>query len=154
MVGKALNGMIIGSMQAEDLPEVLAIETAAFHTPWSEPLFYHELCRDVPLARVARIQGKVAGYLCAHIILDEGHILNLAVHSEFRRAGVASSLIQEMIERMRESGCRSVFLEVRASNEEARAIYEQFGFSLLGTRKNYYVSPVEDAVLMVLRLSH
>ena len=54
---------------------------------------------------------------------------------------------------MKENDCRSIFLEVRASNEQARLMYEKFGFVLLGTRKNYYVSPVEDAVVMVLRLT-
>jgi len=86
------------------------------------------------------------------VIIDEGHILNLAVHQEFRGRGIASFMIKEVLDMMRDINCRSVFLEVRVSNEKARKMYEKFGFSLLGTRKNYYVSPVEDAVMMVLRL--
>jgi len=153
MVKKELSEIVIDDMKVEDLPEIVGIENASFKTPWSETLFYNEICKTVAVSRVARIDGKVVGYLCANVILDEGHILNLAVHPEFRRCGIASSLIKEIIDIMRDRDCRSVFLEVRISNEQARIMYEKFGFTLLGTRKNYYISPVEDAVIMVLRLS-
>ena len=146
-------GILIDDMKVGDLPEILSIETASFKTPWSEPLFYNEIFKTISVLRVAKIDGRVVGYLCANIIIDEGHILNLAVHPEYRRLGIASALIKEMIDIMRDRDCRSIFLEVRVSNEQAMKMYEKFGFSLLGTRKNYYVSPVEDAVLMVHRLS-
>ena len=153
MVGKELNGLFIDAMTVADLPGILAIETVSFKTPWSETLFYNEIFKAIAVARVARIKGKIVGYLCANIILDEGHILNLAVHPEYRGLGIASRLIHEVLEIMRADNCRSVFLEVRVSNEEARKMYEKFGFGLLGTRKNYYISPVEDAIVMVLRLT-
>jgi [ribosomal protein S18]-alanine N-acetyltransferase len=152
MVGKELNGLLIDDMTVADLPEILTIETASFKMPWSETLFYNEILKTISVARVAKIYGKVVGYLCANVIIDEGHILNLAVHPEYRGLGIASRMIQEMLEIMRVVNCRSVFLEVRVSNEEARKMYEKFGFGLLGTRKNYYILPVEDAVVMVLRL--
>jgi ribosomal-protein-alanine N-acetyltransferase len=152
MVKKELSEIAIDDMKVEDLPEIVSIETASFTTPWSETLFYNEIFKAIAVSRVAKIEGKVVGHLCANVILDEGHILNLAVHPEFRRLGIASSLIKEMIDIMRDRNCRSVFLEVRISNEQARIMYQKFGFSLLGTRKNYYISPVEDAVIMVLRL--
>jgi ribosomal-protein-alanine N-acetyltransferase len=151
MVRKELSGIVIDDMKVADLPEVLAIETASFKTPWSETLFYNEIFKAISVSRVAKINGKVVGYLSANIIIDEGHILNLAVHPEYRGLGIASCMIKEMLEIMKASNCRSVFLEVRISNKEARKMYEKFGFCLLGTRKNYYISPVEDAVVMVLR---
>ncbi|PKL47258.1 MAG: ribosomal-protein-alanine N-acetyltransferase [Nitrospira bacterium HGW-Nitrospira-1] len=149
MVGKEL---IIADMKVDDLPEALAIETASFKTPWSEPLFYNEIFKTTAILRVAKINEHVVGYLCADVIIDEGHILNLAVHQEYRGRGIASRMIKEMIDIMRDRSCGSIFLEVRASNDVALKIYEKFGFGLLGTRKNYYVSPVEDAVVMALRL--
>ena len=152
MVGKALMGIVIDDMKVEDLPEIVSIENASFKTPWSETLFYNEIRKTIAVSRVAKIDGKVVGYLCANLIIDEGHILNLAVHPQYRRRGIASWLIKEMIDIMRNSACRSIFLEVRLSNEQARSMYGKFGFSLLGTRRNYYISPVEDAVIMVLRL--
>jgi len=152
MVKKELSELSIDDMKVEDLPEIVSIETASFTTPWSETLFYNEIFKAIAVSRVAKIDGKVVGHLCANVILDEGHILNLAVHPEFRGLGIASSLIKEMIDIMRDRNCRSVFLEVRISNEQARIMYQKFCFSLLGTRKNYYISPVEDAVILVLRL--
>jgi ribosomal-protein-alanine N-acetyltransferase len=153
MVGKELSGFIADDMRVEDLPEVLAIEKASFQTPWSADLFSAEIRKPISVVRVVKKNGRVVGYLCSNIVLDEGHILNLAVHPEFRRHGIASRLIGEMLDIMAESSCRSVFLEVRISNEEARKMYEKFGFGLLATRRNYYVSPVEDAVVMVLRFA-
>lgn len=152
MVRKELNGIVIDDMKVEDLPEIVGIETASFKTPWSETLFYNEIFKTIAVSRVAKIDGRVVGYLCANIIIDEGHILNLAVHPQYRGLGIGSLLIKEMIGLTRDRNCRSVFLEVRVSNEQAKKMYEKFGFSLLGTRKNYYISPVEDAVVMVLRL--
>ena len=145
--------MVTSEMQVEDLPEILAIEKSSFSTPWSETLFRNEILKAISVCRVARINGKVAGYLCGEVIFDEGHILNLAVHPEHRKKGVASFLIQEMIGIMGNRHCRSVFLEVRVSNEQARYLYEKFGFTLLSKRQNYYVSPVEDAIILVLRLT-
>ncbi len=103
MVGKELNGIVIDDMKVEDLPEILSIENASFKTPWSETLFYNEIFKTISVSRVAKIDGKVVGYLCANVILDEGHILNLAVHPEYRSLGIASSLIKEMIDIMRDS---------------------------------------------------
>jgi ribosomal-protein-alanine N-acetyltransferase len=150
---KELTDMVINDMKVEDIPEIAAIERSSFETPWSETLFYNEIFKAISVSRVARINGKVAGYLCANMIIDEGHILNLAVHPDYRGGGIASRLLKHMIDDMRESSCRSIFLEVRVSNENALKMYEKFGFTLLGTRKAYYVSPVEDAVVMVLRLT-
>jgi ribosomal-protein-alanine N-acetyltransferase len=67
--------------------------------------------------------------------------------------GIASALVSLAIERLKEEGCRFVFLEVRDSNEPAKRMYGKFGFEILGTRKNYYVSPAEDAVIMVLKFA-
>src|SRR5574340_1214070 len=111
MVGKALRAICIDDMKVEDIPEIVSIENASFTTPWSETLFYNETRKPIAVSRVARLEGKIAGYLCANVILDEGHILNLAVHPRHRGLGIASSLISEMIEIMRDRDCRSVFLE-------------------------------------------
>jgi [ribosomal protein S18]-alanine N-acetyltransferase len=153
MVRKELSEIVIDGMKIEDLPEVHAIEAASFKTPWSETLFRNEIFKDIAVSRVAKVNGTVVAYLCANIIVDEGHILTLAVHPAYRGKGVASCIIKEMLNIMRDKSCRSVFLEVRVSNREARTMYEKFGFALLGTRKNYYISPVEDAIVMVLRLN-
>jgi ribosomal-protein-alanine N-acetyltransferase len=151
--GKDIEDIVLDDMSIADIEEVVGIERASCTQPWSESLFFNEIQNPRSTPRVVRKEGKVAGYLCASVIMDEGHILNLAVHPRMRRTGVASLLIGDAIGRLREGGCRFLFLEVRDSNKTAREIYEKYGFKTIGIRKNYYVSPVEDAVVMVLRLA-
>ncbi len=155
MVGEGLNrigeDIIIEDMKLGDLPDVIGIEKAVFTTPWSEISFFNELKNPRSFLRVAKKRGRVVGYICAGWILDEGHVLDVAVHPQYQRLGIAAALISMAMERLKEEGCRFVFLEVRESNEAAKKIYAKFGFELLGTRKNYYLSPEEDAVIMVLR---
>lgn len=143
---------VISAMTAEDIPRVLAIELASFTTPWSEILFFNETKKERSIPLVARKGETVAGYICANYVLDEGHILDLAVHPDCRRQGVATLLIREALRRLKQAGCRTVFLDVRASNLAALTMYEKIGFRICGTRKNYYQKPDEDASLLVLAL--
>ncbi len=151
MVGEGLTDIVIGGLETGDLPAVLEIELASFTTPWSETSFFNELKNPRAISRAARKDGRVAGYIFASRILDEGHILDLAVHPDFRRQGIASALVAHVIEHLREEGIRFIFLEVRESNVPAIKMYGKFGFEEIGIRKNYYVSPDEDAVVMVLK---
>ncbi len=151
MVSEKLKEPTLSVMTVDDLEEVLEIERSSFTTPWSETSFFNEIKNPRSISKVARVGGRIAGYLCASRIIDEGHILTFAVHPEFRRLGIASALIGDMLEYLKAEGCRFVFLEVRVSNSEARKIYAKFGFRELGVRKNYYLAPVEDAVVMALK---
>lgn len=151
MVSEGLKGLVIRDMKEGDIPEVAEIERSSFTMPWSEQLFFNELKNPRSVPRVAEREGRIAGYICASRILDEGHILNLAVRPSLRGLGIASALVGEMISYLKEEGCRFIFLEVRESNDAAKRLYEKFGFKVLGVRKNYYVSPVEDAVIMVFK---
>jgi ribosomal-protein-alanine N-acetyltransferase len=152
MVGKTLSQITIDDMRPEDVPEVLAVENVSFTTPWSETLFMNEIYKPGSLPQVARHGERVVGYICANRVLDEGHILNVTVHPDRRRQGIASLLISSMIRMLRESACKAIYLEVRTSNEAARKMYEQSGFRVIGTRKNYYTSPAEDALMMALHM--
>jgi ribosomal-protein-alanine N-acetyltransferase len=124
----------------------------SFSSPWSETAFYQELRKYYALSKVAVLQDKIIGYICVNLIFDEGHILNLAVHPDFRRQGIATRLMEEILKASGGKNCGVFYLEVRGSNTEARMFYERLGFKIAGVRKNYYVSPVEDASLMVLRV--
>ena len=139
-------------MQESDLPSVVAIERLSFSTPWSEILFFNEIYKQRSIPKVAVIGDRIAGYICANHVADEGHILNLAVHPDFGRRGIANTLVENILEELKENACRFLYLEVRASNNAARKLYEGFGFSVVGTRKEYYAEPKEDAVIMMLRL--
>jgi ribosomal-protein-alanine N-acetyltransferase len=149
---KELKEIVINDMKICFLPEILRIELASFTMPWPEAQFYNEINKPRSLSKVAIIDNKIVGYICVEQIIDESHILNLAVHPEYRGLNIASTLINYMINYLRDNNCRFIFLEVRNSNEIAKKMYRKFEFKVLGTRKKYYISPVEDAVVMVLRL--
>ena len=144
--------LTIRELKESDIPSVVEIENISFTTPWSEILFFNEIYKQRSIAKVALIDKKVIGYICANFVADEGHILNLAVHPDFRRKGIAKTLVENILEELKETDCRFLYLEVRASNNAARELYEGFGFSVVGTRKKYYNKPEEDAVIMSLRL--
>ena len=97
---------------------------------------------------VAEEEGAVLGYVGSQTVLDETDMMNLAVHPDCRRRGIASSLIDALLSRLKERGSRCLKLEVRVSNEAAIAVYESMGFGKLGLRKNYYRNPREDALIL------
>jgi len=139
-------------MQESDLPSVVEIERLSFTTPWSERLFFNEIYKQRAIAQVAAVGNRVIGYICSNYAADEGHILNLAVHPDFRGRGIAKRLVKEILAELKENACRFLYLEVRASNNIAREFYEGLGFEVIGRRNGYYTEPNEDAVLMMLRL--
>ena len=153
MVGKSLSRIVIADLIPDDVAEVLAIETVSYTTPWSEILFMNEIYKSGSMPKVARFGESIVGYICAHRVLDEGHILNVTVHPGHRRQGIAAGLVAHMIWLFKEQGCRVIFLEVRISNEAALRMYEKTGFRPIAARKRYYTLPDEDAIVMSLTLS-
>jgi ribosomal-protein-alanine N-acetyltransferase len=145
--------IVIDDLKPEDIPDVLSIERVSYSTPWSEILFMNEIYKPLSLPKAARHGDKIVGYICANYVLDEGHILNVTVHPGHRRQGIAEGLVRHVTALFADRGCRAIFLEVRASNEAALAMYRRAGFSLIGARKSYYTHPVEDALTMCLALT-
>ena len=93
--------------------------------------------------------GAVMGYVGLMFVLDEGYISNVAVAPEFRRCGIADALISALIEREKKA-LAFLTLEVRESNIPAISLYAKHGFITVGSRKNYYDRPKENALLMTL----
>lgn len=145
-----MNLLKIRFMTPEDVPAAVEIEKLSFSTPWSELSFYKEIYNPRSLCLVAETEDGIAGYICLSKLFDECHILNLAVHPLKRRQGIGSSLIREALNSYFVSSCRYIYLEVRASNMEARRLYEKFGFRVVGLRRAYYINPLEDALIMLL----
>lgn len=144
--------ILIRNMWEEDLQSVSRIERMSFSLPWSETSFFNEIHKPRALSKVAVLDDKVVGYMCAEHIADEGHILNLAVHQDYRKMGIATALVENILEELKINACRFLYLEVRDSNYIAKRLYQGFGFKIVGTRKNYYVAPIEDAVIMMLEI--
>ncbi|BCB95839.1 ribosomal-protein-alanine acetyltransferase [Dissulfurispira thermophila] len=147
-----MNTVYIREMYIEDIPEVVSIERLSFSMPWSETSFRSEIYSRYSITRVAELNGIVVGYICVKHVADECHLLNLAVHPDYRRRGIAKVLLDNMIRELKIEGCRFFYLEVRASNYAARRLYEGVGFNMVGIRKGYYVNPVEDAIIMMKEL--
>ncbi|HHL39176.1 MAG TPA: ribosomal-protein-alanine N-acetyltransferase [Deltaproteobacteria bacterium] len=141
-------------MTEDDLDDVLRIERLSFTTPWSRALFENELKNPVSCGMVAKVGGPgaecVAAYIVFWVVHGEAHILNIAVHPDFRRRGLGSRLLDHALGLMEERGVRGVFLEVRRSNRAARRMYGRFGFRELFVRRRYYGD--EDALVMALDL--
>jgi len=141
-------------MRPEDLDDVLVIERASFSMPWSRGAFLYELEQNrVARCWVMRESARLLGYLCLWEVADELHITNIAVHPASRRQGVGRSLLGTVLEEARGRGLRLVVLEVRPSNLEARALYESFGFRVVGRRRGYYYDTGEDALVMEATLA-
>jgi ribosomal-protein-alanine N-acetyltransferase len=133
----------------EHLDQIIRIERASFTDPWTRGMFESELDIEARgYARGAVRHGALVGYLFAVMIPDEAHIGNLAVSPEERRHGVAQELLDQLVRDAVEAGVKRVTLEVRASNHTARNFYYKNHFIDIAMRKNYYRSPVEDAIVM------
>ena len=141
-------------MREADLEAILAIETASFSSPWSRSAFDNEMraIYAYPLVITQATPPYVLGYLCFWMIMDECHILNLAVHPSFRRVGIASSLIGRLLEICQHKRVRECYLEVRVSNKLAISLYQKFGFLQCGIRKRYYSDTGENALVMRRRI--
>lgn len=141
-------------MTEEHIPQIAALERACFSHPWSEDALRDELWNDSAVVVVAEGEdGTVLGYAGLQTVLDEGYINNVAVDPRFRRQGVAGQLVEAFL---RFGAARLAFLtlEVRTSNAPAIALYEKYGFTQAGRRRDYYDDPKEDALLMTLRFDH
>ncbi len=139
----------ISPMRPEDLDEVVAIERASFGMPWSRGAFLYEIEQNrVARCWVLRDDDRVAAYLCLWEIGDEVHVTNIAVHPDRRRRGLARVLLGAILEDGRSRRLKSVTLEVRPTNDEARTLYESFGFRVVGRRRGYYYDTGEDALIM------
>ncbi|MDE6881200.1 MAG: ribosomal protein S18-alanine N-acetyltransferase [Oscillospiraceae bacterium] len=139
-------------MAAAHLDQVAALEEICFpEDPWSRKLLQEALENENTTSLLALSEdGRVLGYLFFTTVLDEGGVDNIAVHPEVRRQGIASALLDAFHRYGRAHGLASLFLEVRASNQKAFALYEKLGYREVGRRRGYYQHPREDAILMTL----
>lgn len=140
--------VVIRPMRTADLPQVMKIEVECFTMPWSEATFRGLLRRSDADLFVAEDDGLILGYAAFWAVLDQGELGNVSVEPGSRRRGIGERLIAAVLQRAQERGVREVYLEVRVSNRGAQTLYERFGFAEVGRRRNYYLEPIEDALVM------
>ena len=140
--------MMIVNMHESHIAQVAALEKICFSDPWSENSVASELKNPLSCWLVAEEDGVVAGYVGSQTVIDESDMMNIAVHPDHRRKGIAEALVMELVKALKKRESQCLTLEVRASNEPAKALYEKLGFAQVGLRKNYYRNPKEDALIL------
>ncbi len=139
-------------MTTADLPEVMAIEERCFVHAWDEACFLGELVAPLSSCLVCCHQSVVVGYMVYRVVVDECHLLSVAVDPGFQRKGMAKRLVKALFDDASRRGARLVWLEVRPSNAAARRLYEHMGFEQVERRLRYYENDGEDALVMARAL--
>ena len=142
-----MTDLAIRRLTYADLPQVIAIERRAFPTPWSLAMFVLELSKPSGICLAATRAGSLVGYLVCSRYDTVWHIMNVAVDDRMLRQGIASALIERLLE-LADGPGEQYTLEVRTSNEAAIQLYEKFGFRSAGRRRGYYHDNREDALIM------
>lgn len=138
----------IRPMRRADIEDVVAIEQRVFSDAWSRGVFEDELGADLRAWVVAESGGGVVGYAGIALLVDEAHVMNIAVSPESQGEGIGRALLDELGRRAKAMGARSVTLEVRSGNTAAIGLYESSGLAALGRRPSYYQDTGEDALIM------
>ena len=143
-------------MRVEDIAGVHALEERIFPIPWSLESYHFEVERNPAskpwVVEAEDRQGRscIAAYIVPWLLVDELHIANIAVAPQYRRLGLGRRMLSHVLMRAAVDGAIRATLELRASNDAAKALYEEMGFRQVGRRKHYYGDNGEDALLMQL----
>jgi [ribosomal protein S18]-alanine N-acetyltransferase len=137
-------------LAAGDLTAIEEIEKRSYPTPWSRAMFAGELAKpsSICLGAGDTETGTLAGYLIISRYVDAWHVMNVAVAPEYRRRGIAQTLLEQLFQLTSQDGRRGYTLEVRVSNVDAIRLYERLGFVARGIRRGYYTDNREDALIM------
>ncbi len=148
-------GLHFAPMQESDLPRVLAIENAAYAYPWSEKNFRDSLASGYHAWLLQDAAQQILGYLVQMDVLDEAHLLTVAVDPALQGTGLGRRLMDQALALARGNQMLSILLEVRPGNTRARQMYARYGFEQIGVRKGYYPAAEgrrEDALVLRLTL--
>ena len=135
-------------MNESHVASVAQLEKLCFSDPWSEKSILSELTNPLSCWLVAMDGDQLAGYVGSQTVLGESDMMNIAVSPDYRRRGIAQSLVEALVASLKALDSHCLTLEVRDSNEPAIALYEKLGFSQVGLRKGYYRNPKEDARIL------
>lgn len=144
----------ISDLDSADLASAYAIEIQSHIFPWSKALFYSNQGHHYRNYKICR-NNDMVGFCIIHTLLDEATIFNIAIHPNQRHLGLATNLLNHVLQRLHQEGVKTIWLEVRASNRPAIRLYENLGFHPISTRPNYYSAHHgrrEDAIIMAKQL--
>ncbi|NLP31423.1 MAG: ribosomal protein S18-alanine N-acetyltransferase [Clostridiales bacterium] len=140
---------IVRLAEERDIDALAKLDSLCFTLAWSRSSFEFEIKENLKaIYLVADYKGKIIGYGGIWIILDEGHITNIAVHPDFRNMGIGAKLLTDLIELSERRGANKQTLEVRVSNYPAISLYNKLGFKTAGKREKYYEDNGEDALIL------
>ncbi len=132
-----------------DLKSIMNVENASFTVPWTEAAFRNEfIINQYAYYILATYNDEVVGYAGIWLVLDEGHVTNIAIHPDYQGNHYGEALLRKMIRIAKERGVIRITLEVRVSNDVAQGLYKKLGFQDGAIRKNYYPDTKEDALVM------
>lgn len=140
--------MSIVKMDMSHISQVAELEKLCFSDPWSEKSIGSELENKLAYWLVSVKDGCVTGYVGSQTVMGETDMMNIAVHPDHRRQGIAEELVSALVSDLKQQGSHCLTLEVRASNLPAQKLYEKLGFVLAGRRPRYYHNPREDALIL------
>ncbi len=147
-MGTASRQIVIEKAAPADGKAIYEIGTLCFSDAWREETVFHDMEGDYSCYFIAKVDEEIVGYGCFWFIADEGQLVNIGVHPDYRRLGIGEAILTRGIEEARAKGMRTMFLEVRVSNLGAQKMYEKFDFQNLGLRKKVYDLPMEDGYVM------
>lgn len=150
MAAKPTPAVRVGPLEERHIPQVVEIERQVHSAPWSERSIRAELDQNQGTFIVAEAEGQVIAYAAMWVVVDEAHIINVAVQPDHQRQGLGRKLMLELLYRAQDQNAACATLEVRAGNTPAIRLYEQLGFQTVGLRKRYYPDNNEDAAVMWL----
>lgn len=146
------NEVILSVIDEKYALQLAELEKECFFCPWSEESFTECLSNERFHFIGAFDREELIGYGGIMTVLDEGDVVNIAVKSDFRSLGIGRKILSALCIEAKKRGVTLLHLEVREGNAAARHLYDTFGFVSDGIRKNYYIKPQENAVLMTKRL--
>jgi [ribosomal protein S18]-alanine N-acetyltransferase len=135
-----------------DMPAVAEIEEASFEFPWRVEDFIFRLRQRCCIGMVAEVRSEVVGYMVYYLHKTRLHVLNFAVSTSFRRAGIGTAMVDKLVGKLSANGRNRITLEVRESNIDAQLFFRQAGFRAISIAKGYYEETAEDAYLLQYKL--
>ena len=144
--------LVVRNAVEADVEVIAVLEKATFSDAWTTESIYDTFRQKQAFIVCAEKDEKFAGYCIVYFVLDEAEIVRIAVDASCRRQGVGRELLDQVQQICQEKGISHLLLDVRESNNTARAFYRDYGFGIDGIRKNFYDSPRENAVLMSMMI--